>query len=670
MIMSKTLMCATARATLALVITLATFFGATTRATEQDKRMIEKRAEEISQILPDGQEFGASAKPQALWDKFATLPSANAVIKSAEKLAQAPPPVITEELYKEFYANGNRANYQREFFQAQSRFINFAVAERLENKGRFIQPLDDAIKQFCALKSWVLPAHDAGAVVYDGKSTYSDLGAATAGGELAIAINLLRDKLPRETVELATREIERRVLAPYEKAIEDDSVKAGIGMWWVRTTNNWNAVCSAGTLAAALNLIQSKERIAYYIAATEYFSEKYFMKGFSSDGYCSEGMSYWNYGFGNYLYLGALARNATNGKVDFFRFDKIRAILEFAPNLEIDKYNYAVFADCPTNARPNATYVGYLSRLKGYGYLEFEEKGLGQNFGVGDLIQTTSIGYDEEIVFDETDAEASKYEPPIRTEFQDAGVVICRPNPNVTGKYFAIAFKGGTNAEMHNHNDVGSYSLLVGDNTPGDAKPDVYVSRDPGGETYTARTFSSRRYEGELLNSFGHPVPRIDGTLQSPGGESRGVFLEKSFTDELDVATLEITSAYKVPKLERATRKFEYRRAHQDEVGYLEIVDRVAFKEGETGAFETAIITFESELEFKRVSDSQFEIALPGASVRVDAKDENGDPIAIDVVKQIVGEKDPNVPKKPNRIAILTKEPVANATITQRFDVK
>ena len=67
----------------------------------------------------------------------------------------------------------------------------------------------------------MLPAHDKGAVVYDGKTMYSDLGSTLAGGQLAIAINLLGDKLPPETVKLATDEIERRVLQPYEKEIEE-----------------------------------------------------------------------------------------------------------------------------------------------------------------------------------------------------------------------------------------------------------------------------------------------------------------------------------------------------------------------------------------------------------------------------------------------------------------
>ena len=65
--------------------------------------------------------------------------------------------------------------------------------------------------------------------------------------------------------------------------------------------------------------------------------------------------------------------------------------------------------------------------------------------------------------------------------------------------------KGGHNAEMHNHNDVGSYTVVIGDQP---------VLADPGTEIYTKRTFTEHRYDSPVLNSYGHPVPVIGGQLQ------------------------------------------------------------------------------------------------------------------------------------------------------------
>ncbi|MCF0234502.1 MAG: hypothetical protein HUK22_05930, partial [Thermoguttaceae bacterium] len=524
-------------------VIIALFSSATAFGTEAEAKIIDARAKEIAPSLADDYATFANVGDRARWDALAATASGKAKIVRAEDYLKSKAPDLPESLYREYYANGNRTHYQSAYGALQSRIDTFALAEALEMKGRFLEALDVDLKILCAQPSWVLPAHDANAVVYEGKEMYSDLGSTLVGAMAAFAVALHRDSLPAETVELVKSEVERRVLKPYEEEIAAAKVRRG--MWWMRGTSNWNAVCLAGTIGAVLAIEPSKERRAKFLAAADYFSETYFLKGFTNDGYCSEGMGYWHYGFGNYIYLGALVRRATNGALDLFRFPIIPAVLHYGPTLEIDGNNFATFADCAMNARPSALYVGYLSRLKNFGYAATERAGLDENFQLGDLMQTLSIGFDAEIVrlgdAAETGA-ATNSSLPIRTDFPNAGVLICRPNPNATGKYFAIALKGGHNNEMHNHNDVGSYSLIFGDRA--DKAAPIFVSRDPGGETYTARTFSSRRYEGQLLNSFGHPVPRIAGVLQKAGGDAKGVVTEKSFEDGLDRFAINMTSAY------------------------------------------------------------------------------------------------------------------------------
>ena len=654
----------TAAAILAVLSILSGLGVSRARATDEEEMAIKARAAEIESTLDDV--YGARAASNEYWLRLKEASNAAQILKNAENVVKTEPPKATEELYKEYYRNGNRSNYQSVRFRLESRIIQLTLAEKIEGKGRFVDALNAELDRFCDLKSWVLPAHDRDAQIYDGKAMYSDLGSTLAGANVAIAVNLLEDKLDPQIVEKAKREVERRVLEPYERAVK----KQYDGMWWVRTTNNWNAVCHAGTTIAALNIVESKARRAFFIAGAEYFSEHFFFKGFTEDGYCSEGMGYWNYGFGNYIYLGAAIRFATHGQVDMFRFPKVHAVLDFAPNLEIDQGNYAVFADCSANAGPNSHYVGYLSRLKDYGYKEFEARAFGKNFHPNDLVETTTIGYDEPVVFREETDEPQKYAPPVRTEFKDAGVVICRPGKDAKGRFFAIALKGGSNNEMHNHNDVGSYSLLLGDKSDATAQ-DRYISRDPGGETYTARTFSSRRYEGELLNSYGHPVPKIAGKLQSPGAQCRGIVVSKSFEDAEDDITFDITSAYpEATTLAKALRTFQFRRAHGDDPGFVTISDAVSFKENEKGSVESAIITFEEEIEIAETNDGGLTLKLAGAVVRVSAKDAAGAPRKLVAEKTTVGENDESVKTKPTRVALRIAEDVHEATIIQRFDVQ
>jgi hypothetical protein len=73
---------------------------------------------------------------------------------------------------------------------------------------------------------------------------------------------------------------------------------------------------------------------------------------------------------------------------------------------------------------------------------------------------------------------------------------------------FYLAAKGGHNDESHNHNDVGNFIAYY------DGDP---VLIDAGAQTYTAATFSSRRYELWNNQSGFHNLPTINGVMQREG---------------------------------------------------------------------------------------------------------------------------------------------------------
>ncbi|MGV8134872.1 MAG: heparinase II/III family protein [Mangrovibacterium sp.] len=92
------------------------------------------------------------------------------------------------------------------------------------------------------------------------------------------------------------------------------------------------------------------------------------------------------------------------------------------------------------------------------------------------------------------------------------------PNIEVAGgrdnaglsKGFFFAAKGGNNAESHNHNDVGSCIVYY------NGKPCII---DIGREKYTAKTFSSNRYDIWTMQSQYHNLPKINGVDQRNGRE-------------------------------------------------------------------------------------------------------------------------------------------------------
>jgi hypothetical protein len=90
-------------------------------------------------------------------------------------------------------------------------------------------------------------------------------------------------------------------------------------------------------------------------------------------------------------------------------------------------------------------------------------------------------------------------------------VMAARSYPD-SEKDIYVAAKGGHNAESHNHNDVGNFIVYA------DGRP---LLIDIGVETYTAKTFSSNRYDIWTMQSQYHNLPTINGIQQKDGREYR-----------------------------------------------------------------------------------------------------------------------------------------------------
>ncbi|MDD3588161.1 MAG: hypothetical protein PHQ75_13340, partial [Thermoguttaceae bacterium] len=339
------------------------------------REAIAKRALELEQYLPDKPVcIGAPCSDRKEWDALAALPEGKALVKSAKRGLNAKVEAPSEELYREFYRSGNRSMYETALHRFTSPIFELVVAECLENKGTFIAEIEKRLRLMCAMPSWVLPAHDRKAEIFDGKSLYSDLVSTHYGCVCAYTINLLGDKLSPEVRTLVKENVFRRVITPYRDLITGKPKV--VRMWWAVGGSNWNAVCTCGTLGAALSLCESKKERALFLAAAEILTESCFFKGFTPDGYCSEGMSYWNYGFGHFETMAALVLQATNNKVDFLQMPMVKTCLMFAPNMEIGDGYFAAFADCGIAARPAPIFVGYVSRRLGLGLTQYETAAL------------------------------------------------------------------------------------------------------------------------------------------------------------------------------------------------------------------------------------------------------------------------------------------------------
>ncbi|MFA6563676.1 MAG: heparinase II/III family protein [Verrucomicrobiia bacterium] len=595
------------------------------------------RVTAVAAMLPEHPEgVGRPIGERAAWDALAKLKAYRDVVRRAEKLRTQPLPEQPDDLYLDFSRTGNRTRWQNVAFERRSRLTWLTLAECLENNGRFLPKIEELIAAFCAEKTWVMPAHDRRLTNFNGTFIDVDLASSALAWNLGTADRLLGDKLGAATRQRIRESVERFVLAPCRAAYRGERRLDG----WMKTTSNWNAVCLADVTGAALALVESREERALFVVGAEHFS-KNFLAGFTPDGYCSEGLGYWDYGFGHYVLLAETVRQATAGKLDLFALPEVKAPAMFGANIQIINGVSPAFADCSVNARPSPGIMWFANRRFAVGLRDYDR--LDARHTLGSLFEAMLYGFPNSASEAKLRSDGRSFEVGLRSWFKDAGILIARPAPGSPCR-MGVALKGGHNAEHHNHNDVGSYVVVVG------KKP---VLLDPGAETYTARTFSKDRYVSTLLNSFGHPVPLVAGKLQREGRSSQAKVLRTEFTDRADTLALDIASPYPCPELKRLERTFIYSR---DGAGSLTVTDTVEFSSPQT--FGTALITLG---KWERDDDGSLLVSDGGETVRVEINVKGGE-FAVQAEEIIE-----DAPVKPTRIGINLSQAMTAATVTLKI---
>ena len=577
--------------------------------------------------------FGVPIGNRRNWIAMSGHKSFAAEISDAERLLSEPIPDQSDDLYLDFSRTGNRTRWQKVSGQRRGRVPTLTVAECIENKGRFLPAFEEIVRALCSERTWVMPAHDAKLTNFRGETVDIDLGSSALAWSLATADYLLADKLSPEIRRLIAENLEWRIFQPYRDMVLGKRQKN----WWMTGTNNWNAVCLAGVTGAALAAIDSRNDRAFFIAAAEHYS-KNFLEGFTDDGYCSEGLGYWNYGFGHYVMLNEMIHHAAGGKIELLQDAKAKQAATFGSKIEIINGVYPAFADCSISAEPGSRLMYYVSRRLGLGLSRWEQ--IDPISAGGSLYESMMYSFPNSA--SETPPVPSDSEGPgIRSWFDQAGILICRPAANSISR-LGVALKGGHNNEHHNHNDVGSFVVVLGDKA---------LLLDPGGEVYTARTFSSRRYESNVLNSFGHPVPLVAGKLQKTGSQALARVVSHRFTDDTDTLVLDISSAYDVPELKKLERTFVYSRVG---AGSLSVTDEVAFSK--PCDFGTALVTFET---WQQLRDSSLRISDEKEVLHVSITATGAD---FEMKPEVIHE-DLSARKEPTRLGINLTKPVTSAVI-------
>lgn len=457
-------------------------------------------------------------------------------IEKAEQYLSYDWPVVKATDYLEIIRSGDRR--QGVYAACSNALISLVMGELVEGEGRFIDQIINGVWYYSEQTWWGWSAHisqyqKAGSGLPDINQPYVDLGVGEVTSNLSWTWYLFKDEFDKVHPLISERlkqEITNKALNPY---FEHDDFKY-MGFRGGRP-NNWNPWVNYNMLNCFLLMESDPVRKVAEVDKIVRSLDN-FLNGYSDDGGCDEGPSYWG-AAGALLFENLdILKNVTGGKFDVFDSQLVQNIGKYFYKVNIHAPYFINFADADatTGGNPSAVYRygkaikdpemqqfgAYLARLNRWGEESFSGK-------ICDQIRNLTL-------LDEMkNAEAKEALVP-DFWFPDTEIAGARDKEGSFAGFFFGA-KGGFNAESHNHNDVGSFVLYY------DGKPCLI---DLGREEYTAKTFSSRRYEIWTMQSAYHNLPVINGVEQKEGGNFKAKNTSFSVNAKAVTFSTEISGAY------------------------------------------------------------------------------------------------------------------------------
>ena len=520
-------------------------------------------------IANEPQGVGYICTDRTFWNSLKGKNQFQQVIKDADAIITKGFPQWSDEMYLSFYTKGDAVTGKDMMIKRLGGLMKLTWAACITDDKKYVSALEKNLLGVLNQKSWVYARSDAKKQNFTGKYYTIDLSSASYAHNLAQIVYLLGPKLSQDSKQKILIALDKRIFKPTKDLINGNYPYEK----WMEMRNNWNAVCLSGVVGAALTVIENKQERAIYID----FARKYihnYLSGFLKDGYCSEGTNYYNYGYRNFILLRENILRNSSGKIDLFQSLDVSTTNAFPYKIDILNGVYPTIGDTPDGIRPSAFIISYLNKKCGMPMLKSSMMGYGSRT---DNLTSSILWLEKDIDILFNPPSQTVYKPEIRSEFEYAGILISRPKSFTQHTGIAALFKGGDNAENHNHNDLGEYNIVVGS--------DILVE-DPGQITYTADIFGKQRYTYKSISSYGHSVPVVAGQQQISGQQAEAKVIQKSFSDAVDIIAYDLASAYKVPSLQKLHRTCKYFRSDQSRVI---IKDDFAFKSPQ--AFETAVIT-------------------------------------------------------------------------------
>lgn len=465
---------------------------------------------------------------EALLNSETAKPLIDELIKKADAAVDTVYEVLKMSEFCMFEETGDRRIFEKKYFQRRNNCSYISIALWLTHDEKYIKPLIDHIFMICDEYTWCVPAHARMHIKPSAEDTVErvELFNSETARLMTDVLAAVGELLPYYVSDRIKYEIRRRIITPLTKCDFESIKTTEDNCFWVNSSDNWAGVCSGGVTVTLLHFGTTDE-INKFLPIMQRTAER-FLSGYKEDGCCVEGYAYWNYGFGYFLIFARAVYSYTNGKINYFENEKVKQIALYPQRMRMSKNKIASFADANSDFKFSVGCMSFLKSLYGDDFI-LPELSLGLSRGNIYSIKEF-LWFDTEYKADEEKCET--------TFFDESQCFVWR------GNNFSFAAKGGHNEEPHNHNDVGSFMIVTGDDIPFD---------DFGPAEYRKETFSDKRYTLLVNGSHGHSVPIINGEYQLYGRE----YCAKNVQADEKSFSLDIEGAYPDGIIDKIHRKFE-----------------------------------------------------------------------------------------------------------------
>lgn len=448
------------------------------------------------------------AGERAAWEAL-PADARSALISAGERELNEPWPDLPATTALEFARNGNRSHFEALSFGRRSKLARLALAECAEGNGRFADEIVNGVWAICEETFWGVPAHlgaqRAGVGLPDVAEPTVDLFAAETAALLSWTLYLLEDRLRAVSPLVPERiriETARRMLNP--------CLERNFGWMGFNTPppNNWDPwICSNWLAAVFLAEADETRRgaaIEKIVACLDHF-----LNGYTADGGCDEGPSYWGRAGASLFDCLETLHQASGGGLNAYRQPLIREMGLYICRAHIADDWYTNFSDASARLRPDGGLIYRFGRRLGSETMARHGAYTAFRGGEDAVPGGSSLGRVLPALFNLSELRRAPREQALLRDSWLPGIgVMTARAAGASAKGLYLAAEAGHNGKSHNHNDVGNFIVFA------NGEPAII---DVGVGTYTAKTFSSQRYEIWTMQSAYHNCPTIGGVMQSPG---------------------------------------------------------------------------------------------------------------------------------------------------------